>query len=56
MRLVHLPMTDAWVFASAEITVPVAGVYVHRTREEAVSRAQEAGFVVRDDNTVVAAR
>lgn len=46
MRLVRLPVNQAWVFAHAELTVPVGGHYIHESREVAVSRANEAGLDV----------
>jgi hypothetical protein len=46
MRLVYLPVNQAYVFADAEITVPVGGHYIHQTRQEAVSRARDAGLAV----------
>ena len=46
MILIQLPNSGWWAFRDAELIRRVGGHCTHQTREEAVSRAREAGLVV----------
>ena len=46
MILIQLPNSGWWAFRDAELIRPVGGVYTHQTRQDAVSRAEQAGLAV----------
>lgn len=52
MRLIKLPINQAWVFVMAEVTVPVADRMIFLDRADAVSAAESRGLAVADDGAV----
>ena len=53
IRLQYLPANSAYMFTFGESRVPMAGSVIFNTRNDAKHAAEDQGFVLKDDNTIV---
>ena len=53
IRLRYLPANNAYMFTFGESWVPMMGGVIFATRDEAKHAAEDQGFVLKDDNTIV---